>query len=262
MTTNPAALSCQSTSFNCPHCGALAHQTWFDVYVQKKGKDELPFRPDAARLVQIRGDKEFPSERRARLIKFAERIIAGEVFLEDTNSTLYSQPEVINLNISQCYSCDALTIWVHDRIVFPPTRSGISPNSDLPADIIRDFNEARLIVDESPRGAAALLRLSIQKLCQHLGESGKNINDDIANLVRKGLDKRIQRALDIVRVVGNDSVHPGQIDLRDDRDTATKLFGLVNLIAEKMITEPKHVDDLYASLPEEKRKAIEKRDGE
>src|SRR5688572_10249423 len=85
------------------------------------------------------------------------------------------------------------------------------------------------------------LRLAIKKLCAELGETGKNINDDIASLEKKGLDKRVQQALDIVRVIGNDAVHPGQIDLRDDRDTATKLFGLVNLIAEKMITEPKHV---------------------
>jgi hypothetical protein len=145
-------------------------------------------------------------------------------------------------------------------VLYPPLRVGIEPNVDLPPDILRDYDEARSILDASPRGAAALLRLAIQKLCAHLGEAGKNINDDIASLVKKGLDKRVQQALDIVRVVGNDAVHPGQIDLRDDRDAATKLFGLVNLIAEKMITEPKHVEALYGSLPEVKRQAIEKRD--
>jgi hypothetical protein len=35
---------------------------------------------------------------------------------------------------------------------------------------------------------------------------------------------------------------------------------LVHLICEKMITEPKHVDELYAKLPEGARQAIEKRD--
>jgi hypothetical protein len=38
------------------------------------------------------------------------------------------------------------------------------------------------------------------------------------------------------------------------------LFGLVNLICEIMISEPKHVNSLYESLPEKDRKAIEKRD--
>jgi hypothetical protein len=90
--------------------------------------------------------------------------------------------------------------------------------------------------------------------------SGDNINGDIAALVKKGLDPRVQKALDIVRVVGNHAVHPGQIDLRDDRPTAERLFGLVNLICEKMISEPKHVEEMYGKIPEELRAAIEKRD--
>jgi hypothetical protein len=115
-------------------------------------------------------------------------------------------------------------------------------------------------LDASPRGASALLRLAVQKLCKKLGENGENINQDIASLVRKGLDPRVQMALDVVRLIGNDAVHPGQIDLRDDRQTAEMLFGLVNLVCEKMISEPKHVDEVYAKLPESKRKAIEERD--
>ena len=91
-------------------------------------------------------------------------------------------------------------------------------------------------------------------------EIGKNINDDIGKLVAKGLKPEIQRALDIVRVVGNEAVHPGTIDLRDDRDSASKLFGLVNRIAYDMITHPKEIAALYSELPPEKILAIEKRD--
>lgn len=131
----------------------------------------------------------------------------------------------------------------------------------MPDDIRRDHDEASTILDLSPRGSAALVRLAIQKLCKHLGQPGKNINDDIRALVADGLDSRIQKALDVVRVVGNNAVHPGQIDLRDDRATAESLFRLLNLIVERMISEPKHVDEIYAALPEEARKAIEKRDG-
>ena len=67
--------------------------------------------------------------------------------------------------------------------------------------------------------------------------------------VKKGLDVRVQRSLDIVRAIGNNAAHPGQIDLRDDRDRADNLLRLVNLIAHIMITQPKHVQSLCGSLP-------------
>ncbi|MER9473535.1 DUF4145 domain-containing protein [Mesorhizobium sp. M0520] len=116
------------------------------------------------------------------------------------------------------------------------------------------------MINTSPRSAAALLRQAIQRLCRHVGGDGKNINDDIASLVKKVLDPRVQKALDVVRVIGNNAVHPGQIDLKDDRATAAKLFGLVNLIADIMVTQPKHIDAMFEGLPEGARKAIEKRD--
>jgi hypothetical protein len=135
------------------------------------------------------------------------------------------------------------------------------PNNDLPDEIKRDYEEARSIINHSPRGAAALLRLCIQKLCAFLGESGTNINADIAALVKKGLNPLVQKSLDIVRVVGNEAVHPGTIDVTDDPEIAIHLCKLVNIIAETMITQPKHVDALYGILPQDKRDQIEKRDG-
>lgn len=135
------------------------------------------------------------------------------------------------------------------------------PNNDLPDDIKADYEEARRIASISPRGAAALLRLSIQKICKHLGEPGNNINNDISSLVRKGLSPKIQQALDTVRVVGNEAVHPGQMDLKDSVEVVNKLFGLVNIIAEVLITQPKHVEEMYiAMVPEGHRNAIDKRD--
>jgi len=56
-------------------------------------------------------------------------------------------------------------------------------------------------------------------------------------------------------------VHPGEIDLRDDPDTAVQLAKLTNFIADAMITQPKQIETLYDSLPQGKREQIEKRDG-
>jgi hypothetical protein len=148
------------------------------------------------------------------------------------------------------------------KMVIPDMEGVPYPNDDLNDEIKEDYMEARSILTRSPRGAAALLRLALQKLCKQLGESGKDINSDIANLVKKGLRPSIQKSLDIVRVTGNESVHPGVLDMKDNRDVALRLFELVNLIAEVMISEPKRIDELYDKvIPEDKKKAIAGRNG-
>jgi len=164
------------------------------------------------------------------------------------------------LRLSQCTHCQKLTIWLNQKMIYPDVTGIPTANPDMDKDIIDDYNEASSILNKSPRGATALLRLAIQKLCKQLGEEGKNINDDIANLVKKGLSPMIQQSLDVVRVIGNNAVHPGQIDLKDDVVIANKLFNLVNIIAQVMISQPKEIEKLYGGLPENQKKAIEKRD--
>jgi hypothetical protein len=167
-----------------------------------------------------------------------------------------------HLDLAMCTNCGKYSLWVNEAMVYPDQTTVPPPNADLEEEIQQDYLEAANILERSPRGAVALLRLGIQKLCRQLGQPGKNINDDIATLVKAGeIPQRVQQALDIVRVVGNNAVHPGQIDLRDDRDTALRLFQLVNLIAERAISQPKEVEELYGSLPEAARKQIERRDG-
>jgi hypothetical protein len=70
---------------------------------------------------------------------------------------------------------------------------------------------------------------------------------------------KIQAALDVVRVTGNEAVHPGEIDDVDDLESADILFELVNAIANHAITQPRMIDETYAKLPLEKRKSIEQR---
>jgi hypothetical protein len=131
----------------------------------------------------------------------------------------------------------------------------------MPGEVREIFEEAALIVDLSARGAAALLRLAIQTLMPHLGEKGKNLNKDIGSLVKKGLEVEIQQALDVVRVIGNNAVHPGVIDLKDDKATALRLFELVNIIVERRIATPKRIAALFGGLPPTSLDAIAERDG-
>jgi hypothetical protein len=134
------------------------------------------------------------------------------------------------------------------------------PNKDMPPEVLKDYEEAASILSKSPRGASALLRLGIQKLCVHLGGSGKNINDDVKQFVQNGLPVQVQQALDAVRVIGNNAVHPGQID-SDNPEMAGSLFVLVNLVTDYMISKPNEVSAIYGALPQGAIEAIKKRDG-
>lgn len=254
--------SAKKTAFNCPHCGALAKQFWYSIRadtIGKKSTTPLIISEDDERDWDFKHIED--KKMRAKLAKLAAEMKKGRPFFESGEDGNYSFQKVHNLSISQCYNCEDIALWIYDRLIYPQRGEAPPANPDMPEDIRRDYDEASTILDLSPRGAAALVRLGIQKLCKHLGQPGKNINDDIKALVADGLDSRVQMALDVVRVVGNNAVHPGQIDLKDDRAIAESLFGLLNLIVEKMISEPKHVNEVYAALPEEARKAIEERDG-
>ena len=168
--------------------------------------------------------------------------------------------EVNNLAASVCARCDQHILWQDKKILYPERGGAPAPNADIPVTIKEDYEEAATIVFKSPRSAAALLRLAIQKLCIHFELSGKDLNTDIGELVARGLKIQIQQALDVVRVVGNNSVHPGQLDLKDDHVTCASLLNLVNMIVDDRITQPRLVEELFNKLPQSSKEQIEQRD--
>ena len=226
--------SIRSTAFSCPYCDVLTTQTWYSLV--------------ATVLQSAPASEAFPAWQNP--------------YLDEKSDVYRGQKKLEHVHVTQCFECHMISVWIGDKLVHPQRGKAPPANPDLPEDIRRDYDEASSILDLSPRGAAALLRLAVQKLCKELGQPGKNIDADIGALVKKGLDSRIQKALDSLRVIGGESVHPGQIDLRDDRATAESLFELLNLVVDRLISEPKRIDDIYAKLPQRKRDAIKRRDGE
>ena len=162
--------------------------------------------------------------------------------------------------LSICMNCAQQCVWVDQQLVNPRPVMAPAANQDMPSTVHEIFEEARLVSADSPRAAAALLRLCIQMLCIELGQPGKNLNTDIGELVKVGLPPGMQQALDTVRVIGNNAVHPGYLDFNDSPQIAQALFDLTNMIVEKMISDPKKLEALYAELPSGALEAIEKRD--
>ncbi|EMM6943341.1 hypothetical protein TUM12151_32040 [Morganella morganii] len=215
-------------AYHCPHCNAYSHMLWGDL----------------------------------------------------TSNRAKGYPKVISYICATCSHCNKENIWRVTQavsssdsarsflsrsqdgyMIYPDTTIAPAPSDDMPDDIKKDYLEAASIYQKSPRGAVALLRLGLQKLCVHLGGEGKNINADLAKLAEDELvSKKLIRSADIIRIVGNNAVHPGTISDDDFEDVSFKLFALINMIVQQGITEPKEIDNMFWSMPEGPRQAAENRD--
>lgn len=180
-----------------------------------------------------------------------------------------------NYVTKRCDHCSKETLWavskevlVHSmpmpaigQMIFPRTLVTPAAEPSMPEAVKRDYDEAAKVLQDSPRAAAALLRLGLQKLCKELGEKGEKINDDIRALAAKNtLPPMVIKVADTLRIAGNQAVHPGEMTDEDLDEVAAKMFDLLNFIVRKAIDEPRELTELYERIPEGPRKAAESQD--
>ena len=193
-------------------------------------------------------------------MKKKEKARTGKISLRSFEKKRDLNKKLVNLTASICEECQEAAIWHRDRLMYPAVSTCLPAHKDMPDHIVTDYNEARDIIDLSARGAAALARLCVEKLCIHLlGEDAGGIDKAIGQLVKDGLDERIQKKLDIVRVNGNTLIHGGIMENEDDREKAVYLLDLVNQIVDEAITRPKRLNVEYNKMPPEKLQGIEDR---
>lgn len=200
--------------------------------------------------------------------------IASHDWQADFKHQIELNTELYNFVIvAKCQACSKTSIWLkseypsqseekNDEILLYPRTSTVDEDSnpDMPSNVKEVFDEASLILDDSPRASAALSRLAIELLMDELKAEGRNLNDKIGYLITQGLPLSIQQALDTVRVIGNNAVHPGEINMSDNKDMAITLLKFINIIVQNQISEPRSIKEAYSSLPEGAIKGIEQRD--
>ncbi len=166
-------------SFECPHCRTVAQHSWF-------GQD-VAFRALFAILQHMYFNY------RRHIKDYQQEAIAG--FLSELNNKLPREVESLisaSFAVAVCEACDDPSLWINRQLVYPITTNIDPPNKDLNEEIRGLYAEAASICAASPKGAAALLRLALQKLMVQLGKDGKNINTNIKELVADGLSPKIQ----------------------------------------------------------------------
>lgn len=210
--------------YNCPHCGTYCNHMHYYI------------------------SEGFPPDFSTKLLRF---------YYDDVESA-FEILETYQI-ISRCQICKYLHLWDGGELKYPFNNQFSDPNKDLTKDVRDLYKEASNVFEISPKSAAALLRLSIEKLLENLGHKG-SLNDKISSLVSEGVSDTLQMGLDSVRYYGNKGVHPGQLNLDEKREEVYFLFDLVNLIADELITKPYKVRDFYEKLPSSYKESIVRRD--
>lgn len=128
-----------------------------------------------------------------------------------------------------CPTCKALTIDLVTKVmmfeaggsfvgnretastrVYPKGSGRLPAPSEVPDSLRRDYDEACVILNDSPKAAAALGRRSLQMLLNdHLGATKRDLVDAIDEvLATKTLPSHLGDAIDAVRHIGNFAAHP------------------------------------------------------
>lgn len=224
-------------AFTCPHCGVFAQVKWHrdkELSIDNPYTDELHIGFCFAQCEYCQGVMCFSYE----LLNVYKDPYDG--WIEEFNSTMLY-----------------------------PKQIGIPPAEDMPEHIKKTYQEASLVLGDSPRASCALLRLALQELMAYLRDhyeeyrdlTGKDINKDIGTLVKHcGLSPKIQKVLDSIRITGNNVLHLGELNIDDNQDIAEMLFKMINFIIGEMITKPKEIEDLYEKMPEKERGWVVDRD--
>ncbi len=110
----------------------------------------------------------------------------------------------------------------------------------IPEPIRRDYEEANLILERSPKAAATLLRRCLQGMIHDFWKiNEKNLNAEITQLKEK-VSPTLWQAIDGLRKIGNIGAHMEKdvnliIDIEPDE--AKKLLRLIEMLFEKWYVE-------------------------
>ncbi|KKI87547.1 DUF4145 domain-containing protein [Shouchella clausii] len=210
-----------SKYFNCPHCDVYAEHRYKQVYYSKSGYDY---------------------ENDIKLLGLGGPSLEPLIQLEEESTEIY---------LTNCEKCNEFILWLGKKQLYPKISSLPLPVEGMPVQIKSLYEEASSIFENSPRAAAALVRLAIEDLITELGAKGRNLSDKIDSFCEgKELPSDVKGALNAIRIYGNKGIHNVEIDMQDDKDSVRFLFELLNLIVQEAIVNPQKRETFFAMIPE------------
>jgi len=112
--------------FNCPTCGQLGEQVWFNAYASPVNNPAgVPLRIQGEDLVRLANNPQFSPDVVEQKLAYWKRVNEGAVFL-DRWAPVQSDILVAGLEISLCRACLASAIWLGGKLVCPPAADDAS----------------------------------------------------------------------------------------------------------------------------------------
>lgn len=112
---------------------------------------------------------------------------------------------------SNCTHCNKISVWHREKqtLLFPKTTTRTFDLMEVPKQLADDYEEACLVLSDSPKASAALSRRCLQAILREQGFHDKSLYKEIQNAIDNGkLPSHIVDSLDAVRSIGNLAAHP------------------------------------------------------
>src|SRR5690349_1940590 len=114
--SDPVVPKLGAESFTCPHCGAIAQQSWYELYIDGFGRGSRPFVFTRELVLALDPSEIREDEAKERVQKFQERFKKNEITYDVHADNSYLNTALVNAYVSLCYSCNAFTFWIKDKI--------------------------------------------------------------------------------------------------------------------------------------------------
>jgi hypothetical protein len=216
-------------SFSCPHCNMVAHQDWYSLFLKPENATEVRvLTPEAVKALR-QGDAQRDNIK--EIDQFVERLKKNALTYEYQKHPHPLKVKMANLHMSNCHSCNGFSLWVGGLLVFP---TKIDKTPDL---VEEDLEEAAAVLNKFPRGTTALMRVCIQKLVPLLEDNGKELDQRVSSLVRKGLEMEMQQAKEVLQVLRADPVQLTHLESQADKETARRFLDSLKEVLERRMSQ-------------------------
>ena len=101
-------------------------------------------------------------------------------------------------------------VEVKTFMVYPRSHSRKALPEEIPEQYANDYNEACLVLSDSPKASAALSRRCLQSLLREVEKiKPGNLDSEIQQVIDRGkLPSQLSESIDAIRNIGNFSAHP------------------------------------------------------